>query len=1217
MNIESWPGWKIGECIGKGGHGVVYKIEREVFGDVERNALKIIKVPADPEEVEYLRSGGMDDRSITDTLFSQVSDIINEYKMMMRFRDNPNIVHCDDFRYIRHKDGIGWDILIKMELLIPLLKALDQVQSEQQIVQFGISLCNALVACQDEKIIHRDIKPQNIFVSPSGTFKLGDFGIARTMEHTTHATAGIGTYSYMAPEVAKGEKYGPTVDIYSLGLVMYWLLNERRGPFLPLPPEPVTYALTDAARMRRYSGEAILPPKNGSKQLQEIVLKACAFDPQARYQTAREMMKALQNAANSMGANSNNSDDISERTVKDNITQFAKFSTGAEKAETVSGTPKEPEEVQPPRFSPEKRRKGNQQGHLVSIQKKRTRLKLIHILGLTAGLLTVIILMLSIRSINGKQGSVDGSAYTDPIVEASAPTSTAGASWEENILMQDAVDTVIPLGGYRSSVQMESVFGSKLYRGDISSVTFKSTLNSVPSESWDVSEAQDGSVQAWVEPNSNGQYDLYLAAEGGINGKNACRDLFCGYANLTKINFNNSFHTEEAEDMSRMFYGCMRLEQLDLSQIRTDSAVSTSEMFAICWGLESIDLSGFDTSKVKDMSGMFSQCDNLIDLDITPLETFNVTDVSYMFYRCPVASNLDLRNFDTSKVNSFSLFMDEGVTVDGHPWEDLFTDAVTSAEKENMERILVDDWDSGSIKVTLMSRDHAQIELTDSFLKSALFQEGEGIFSLHLYHSVGEDTGYVITVSSFNDELYCIGNYLMGGSAANDYFPKEISWIAQNEAVILDLYASDTIPWSMYELQEIVVSRLDTPGIPADPVGQVQLQGSATTIQFQHIKGPDQDNGIEYAEKAIIVGLDADDNPIWTHLSSVKYDGYQLDQLDRLGYINNRYYYVDEGTLVILDAATGEIIRKTPDFGDGCTDYDISGNGRIYSCCYLHKPFTETDLDGNVLKTFESFGEEYSWATEIDVRDGYAYVKLSLGPEPYPQDGYLFRVDLTDYSYMRIDDGNAVLSSDMAPGSIVQFGKYEQDGDTSNGAEPIDWIVLKQEENAVLLVSVYGLDTLPYEEKNESADWENCSLRSWLENAFYENAFTEEEKRIIIEKELIQHPNAGYPDCDQGSNTTDHVFLLSTEEYINYLYDNEAVDHPYREGVPSAYVQQKNIDRYKYYMGDRCWWWLRTSSSSNEKACFVNALGPREVYVGYPVNKSGGLVRPAMWIGTR
>lgn len=292
-NNINWPGWDVVNCIGKGGFGAVYEIRREVFGDIERCALKVITIPKDSGEIEYMRCEGMDDDSITSTLHSQVGDIINEYKLMMRMRENPNIVHCGDFRYTRHENDLGWDIYIKMELLTPLLKVLDRMNDEKEIVRLGIELCNAIVACQKHNIIHRDIKPQNIFISPEGFYKLGDFGIARTMEHTTKATAGIGTYSFMAPEVALGKSYGPTVDIYSLGLVLYWLLNERRGPFVPLPPEMPTFANNDLARTRRYAGEPIPAPKNGHEKLKTVVLKACAFEPKERYQTAQEMMEAL------------------------------------------------------------------------------------------------------------------------------------------------------------------------------------------------------------------------------------------------------------------------------------------------------------------------------------------------------------------------------------------------------------------------------------------------------------------------------------------------------------------------------------------------------------------------------------------------------------------------------------------------------------------------------------------------------------------------------------------------------------------------------------------------------------------------------------------------------------------------------------------------------------------------------------------------------------
>lgn len=113
------------------------------------------------------------------------------------------------------------------------------------------------------------------------------------MEHATQATVGVGTYGYMAPEVYNNQPYDKTVDIYSLGLVMYWLLNERRLPFLPLPPKAPKREDIELARIRRFSGRAIPAPKNGSAALKAVVLKACAFDPKQRYQSAAEMLKEL------------------------------------------------------------------------------------------------------------------------------------------------------------------------------------------------------------------------------------------------------------------------------------------------------------------------------------------------------------------------------------------------------------------------------------------------------------------------------------------------------------------------------------------------------------------------------------------------------------------------------------------------------------------------------------------------------------------------------------------------------------------------------------------------------------------------------------------------------------------------------------------------------------------------------------------------------------
>ena len=206
--------------------------------------------------------------------------------------DCVNIVSCDDVRYVQHDDGIGWDIFIKMELLTPLTKVLTGQPSEDAVIKLGLDMCNALEECRKHDVIHRDIKPQNIFVSAKGDYKLGDFGIAKTVEKTMGGTK-IGTYKYMAPEVYNNQPYGHSADIYSLGMVLYWLLNYRRHPFLPLPPEKLKAGMEEEARHRRMSGQPLCAPACGSELLKTIVLKACAFDPTQRYQTPAQMRKDL------------------------------------------------------------------------------------------------------------------------------------------------------------------------------------------------------------------------------------------------------------------------------------------------------------------------------------------------------------------------------------------------------------------------------------------------------------------------------------------------------------------------------------------------------------------------------------------------------------------------------------------------------------------------------------------------------------------------------------------------------------------------------------------------------------------------------------------------------------------------------------------------------------------------------------------------------------
>jgi|GEM_PF-1926896 len=338
-----YPGWETVRKIGSGSFGAVYEIARTLpNGKTEKAALKVITIPQNEGDVEELYSSGYDDASITAHFKSYLADIVNEYSLMAEIKGHTNVVYCDDIRYIQHDDGFGWDIFIKMELLTPLMKVVKEPGAvEDTVKKLGADICSALVLCREKNIIHRDIKPQNIFVSEHGDYKLGDFGIAKTVEKTTGGTK-IGTYGYMAPEVYNNQPYGAAADIYSLGLVMYWLLNEHRLPFLPMPPKVPTSTENEQARLRRFRGEPIPAPKNGSEALKRIVLKACAYDPSDRYHTADEMLadlnaleggRAITKTNDSCCWNEDNATEITDETAAETV---GAFGTDRKKAAAVS-----------------------------------------------------------------------------------------------------------------------------------------------------------------------------------------------------------------------------------------------------------------------------------------------------------------------------------------------------------------------------------------------------------------------------------------------------------------------------------------------------------------------------------------------------------------------------------------------------------------------------------------------------------------------------------------------------------------------------------------------------------------------------------------------------------------------------------------------------------------------------------------------------------------
>ena len=293
MNVRlPWPGWTAVKYLGEGGYGRVYEIERELSGIKEQAALKVVSRPVDDAEIEACYENGYDQASMKASYQEELQRYVKEYQLMKELQGQTNIVSCDDFAVVPRKDGIGGQIFIRMELLTPLKKAtMQSMLSESEVIRLGKDICKALMLCEARHIIHRDIKPENILVSKFGDYKLGDFGVARVQDHTTNATK-MGTHGYAAPEVEHGHKYGKEADIYSLGITLYWLLNNRRMPFLNAD-ESVKAMKEQEALRRRYEGEKLPAPKNGSAKLKQVVLKACAYRPEDRYRSAQELYDAL------------------------------------------------------------------------------------------------------------------------------------------------------------------------------------------------------------------------------------------------------------------------------------------------------------------------------------------------------------------------------------------------------------------------------------------------------------------------------------------------------------------------------------------------------------------------------------------------------------------------------------------------------------------------------------------------------------------------------------------------------------------------------------------------------------------------------------------------------------------------------------------------------------------------------------------------------------
>ena len=272
---DFWPEWTIEGPLGRGSYGKVYSASRSDAGKKYYSAIKVMTIPSGEEEIEQVRAEGLDEQSTREYFREIVQGCIQEITMMMDYRGTANIVNVEDYKVIEHTDSIGWDIFIRMEKLLCLKEIMKKrTLTEEETVNLGINISTALIDCE--------------------VYKLGDFGIATRMSRAERGMSRKGTYDYMAPEIFTANSYDQTVDIYALGLVLYRLCNENKGPFIDLSSGTLRPSDAERAHGLRLSGIELPAPAHASADLAKIIAKAVRFRPEERYRDAKQLKDALE-----------------------------------------------------------------------------------------------------------------------------------------------------------------------------------------------------------------------------------------------------------------------------------------------------------------------------------------------------------------------------------------------------------------------------------------------------------------------------------------------------------------------------------------------------------------------------------------------------------------------------------------------------------------------------------------------------------------------------------------------------------------------------------------------------------------------------------------------------------------------------------------------------------------------------------------------------------
>lgn len=198
-------------------------------------------------------------------------------------------------------------------------------------------------------------------------------------------------------------------------------------------------------------------------------------------------------------------------------------------------------------------------------------------------------------------------------------------------------------------------------------------------------------------------------------------------------------------------------------------------------------------------------------------------------------------------------------------------------------------------------------------------------------------------------------------------------------------------------------------------------------------------------------------------------------------------------------------------------------------------------------------------------------------------------------------------------GDVVIMGTYEQDAKVADGDEAIEWEVcaVDEEGNKAFLISKYALEAMPFHDETGDVTWETCSLRTWLNDTFYDKAFTESEQARILTTSVTPDENPEGYKVNYGHPTEDKIFILNYTE----AKEAEAV-RGHLSGKATAYAgvignYKKDNQKYGHPFIYNCW--LRTTGADNRSVMY-SYEDDKVKFEGQNVSIADGGVAPALWI---